>query len=549
MTNASIGWRRWLYGLLLFSLLPAAGGTAGSAPARAVAAPAAQDAQQGGVTRATVDAALPKLEETVRRVMESTGVPGMAVGVVFADEVVFLKGFGVREAGQPETVDADTVFQLASLSKPIASTVVAALVGKEVVSWDDRIADLYPDFRLFDPLATQEVTIRDLFSHRSGLPEYAGDLLEDVGYDRDQVIHRLRYLPPATSFRSSYAYTNLGLTAAAEGAARAAGMSWEELAQEKLYGPLGMTSTSSRYADFVGRDNRAPGHVPVDGQWVPKYARQPDVQSPAGGVSSSVRDLAQWLRLQLGGGTVDGEPVVDAAALAETHRPQAISHRPVDPSVDQAGFYGLGWNVGYGDGGGVRLGHSGAFLLGTGTAVGLLPRQQVGIVVLTNGAPVGGAETVVNSFLDTLLYGEPRLDWLAFYEPIFADMSVPVYGRAAAFYQESPADPLPALPSAAYTGVYANDYFGELFVREEGGGLVMEIGPAPTAFALSHWSRDVFTYTPDWESGYTPSAVTFTINPQGVAGSVMLENLARTGLGSFTRCAGSLDAYDCGGEE
>ena len=154
------------------------------------------------------------------------------------------------------------------------------------------------------------MTIRDLLSHRSGLPDHAGDLLEDQGYSREEMLNRLRYVPTENHFRSDYAYTNFGFTAAAVAAARAAGKTWEELAADRLYRPLGMASTSSRYADFFAAKDHAPGHVRENGKWIAKYQRDPDAQSPAGGVSSSVRDMAQWIRLMLGDGKLGGRPIV-----------------------------------------------------------------------------------------------------------------------------------------------------------------------------------------------------------------------------------------------
>src|SRR5262249_49330394 len=262
-------------------------------------------------------------------------------------------------------------FQLASVSKPITSTILAILVSLGLIDWDDRVIDHDPDFSLYDPWVTRAVTLRDLLCHRSGLPEHGGDLLEDLGYNRAAVLHRLRYLNPASSFRSRYAYTTFGYTAAAAAAARAAGKSWEDLAAEKLYRPLGMKSTSSRFGDYAAAKNRALLHARVEGQWVAKYVRDPDAQSPAGGVSSTARDLAQWMRLQLGGGKFNGKQLIAAKALGETHRPQIVSHRPANPATDRAGFYGLGWNVNYDEQGRVRLSHSGGFDLGAATVVGL----------------------------------------------------------------------------------------------------------------------------------------------------------------------------------
>ena len=155
---------------------------------------------------------------------------------------------------------------------------------------------------MFDPWVTREITIRDFYAHRSGLPQHSGDLLEDLGFTRRDILRRLRYQRPNTSFRSDYAYTNFGMTEAGVAAVKAYGLEWEDASEEKLYKPLGMNSTSSRYADFLARPDKALGHVLINGKWVQKYKRDPDTQSPAGGASSSVNDLAKWMRLQLAEG-------------------------------------------------------------------------------------------------------------------------------------------------------------------------------------------------------------------------------------------------------
>ncbi len=165
-----------------------------------------------GVTPDRVKTALPELEKLTTDLLKKTGVPGLAIAVVHQDQVVYAKGFGVREAGKPETVNADTVFQLASVSKPLGSTVVAGLVGDRVVKWDDRIIDHDPAFQMQDPAVTAALTIRDTYAHRSGLPDHAGDLLEDMGYDRAEILRRLRFVPTENNFRSHYAYTNFGMT-------------------------------------------------------------------------------------------------------------------------------------------------------------------------------------------------------------------------------------------------------------------------------------------------------------------------------------------------
>ena len=284
--------------------------------------------------RAKVNRAVRQLDGLVRSAMERTGVPGVAVAVVYKDEVIFSKGYGVREVGKPEKVDENTVFQLASVSKPLASTVVAAAVGEKAATWTEPVITYRPSFALNDPYVTEHATLADLFSHRSGLSEGAGDLLEDLGWDRDYILSKLDQ-QPLTAFRSTYNYSNFGVTEGGVAAADAAGTTWEDLAETVLFEPLGMTQTSYRHSDYERRSNKALIHVevgdPDDKQWEANYVRDADAEAPAGGASSSIRDLAQWIRLQLGGGTLDGQQVVDARGAPGDPPPLLGDHPPDHP--------------------------------------------------------------------------------------------------------------------------------------------------------------------------------------------------------------------------
>ncbi len=260
------------------------------------------------------------------------------------NRAVFEQGFGVRDVNKPDKVDANTVFELASVSKPLASTVVAGAVGEGKLSWDDPIVKYLPSFALVDPYVTADVTVADMFSHRSGLPDHAGDLLEDLGHDREYVLNALR-LEPLAPFRDSYAYTNFGLTAAGVAAANAAGTSWEDLSKQVLYDPLIMTSTSSRFSDYENAPEKAVNHALVDGKFEAKYVRNADARSPAGGASSNLEDMEKWVRLRLANNKFDGKQVIDQKALEATRVPHAVSNPPRSPA-GTAGFYGLGVGVG-----------------------------------------------------------------------------------------------------------------------------------------------------------------------------------------------------------
>jgi CubicO group peptidase (beta-lactamase class C family) len=476
---------------------------------------------------------LAALEGVVAATLRRTGIPGMSVAVVSQGRIAYLKGFGVRQARSAEPVDADTVFALASLSKPLAATVIAGLVGDGVVSWDDKIVARVPEFAMSDPWVTREITIRDMLCHRSGLPDHAGDLLEDIGYGRDEILHRLRYVRPTGAFRASYAYTNFGFTVAAVAAARAAGKSWEDLCSERLYRPLGMSSASSRYADLAGRANRALGHVRRDGVWIVGPQREPDAQAPAGGASSSARDMARWLQLLLARGAVEGRRIIVGAALDETHRPQ-IATGAVDPATAAPTFYGLGWDIGYGERPLVHWGHSGAFSMGASTCVTILPAEQIAIVALTNASPVGAPEAVCRSFVDLVMRGKIERDWLTLFGGIFAKMDEPTYGRDADYNARPTGAPAPAALSAC-AGTYLNELYGPLSIKQDANALSLSVGEGQGPYAMRYFSENIFTFQPPGENAFGPSPMRFSFDETGRAKSVVIDYFDATGQGRFIR--------------
>ncbi len=458
-----------------------------------------------------VENAVAKLDGIADELMKSSGIPGMAVAVVHGGKTVYAKGFGVKDATRPaddpnNKVGPDTVFQLASLSKPLGSTVIAHQVGRKAIDWGTPVVDKLPWFALSDPAVTRMLTIGDLYAHRSGLPDHAGDKLEDLGYDRRYVLERLRQLP-LTPFRISYAYTNFGVTAAGEAVATAAGMSWEDLSDRVLYRPLGMTSTSSRFADYEARADKALGHVRTGDRYQPLYRRDADAQAPAGGVSSSVNDVTHWLAMVLADGSYNGTQIVEPAALLPAVTPQIVSSPAKEPAM-RAGFYGYGFNVGTTSAARTEFSHSGAFQLGAGTNFVIIPSADVAIVALTNATPVGIPETLTAEFADLVQFGEVREDWRKLYADAFAGMNDP---GGTLVGKSPPADPAPAKPLAAYLGTYRNDYWGPATVGERDGKLTVALGPRRNTFELTHWDGDVFSFGFQTENAPpgTVSAATF----------------------------------------
>ena len=501
----------------------------------AVGACGGSDAPDARVRQATA-----RLDTLVPQWMARTGVPGVAVSVVQGGQTVYAKGFGLRRVDGSEAVDADTVFPLASVSKSLAATVMATQMGSGMahgtLGWDTPIQQLLPDFALAypEPQGNARLSLGDLFAHRSGLPDHAGDPLEDLGYSRGDILQRLRYA--ALHPYGSYAYTNFGLTAAAQALAQAHGTDWATLAAQTLYQPLGMARTSSRYADLAAQANRAWGHVQVGlgydsyGAQPARYAvqqpqRQPDAQSPAGGASASAADMARWMALVLAQGQYQGRQLVNPAALQA-----ALTARP-------GGAYGYGFNVGPDPHGHPSVSHSGAFLLGAHTAFILWPQAQLGITVLTNAQPRGLAEAIALAFgeqaLGDVAAGVPSTDWLAAMQARMHDMYRPL-GRLAG--QPPPAAPAPPQPLARYAGRYANAYYGDaqVVLNADGTALDLVLGPAQVRYRLRHYDGDGFAFDLHGENAPPGSVSALQFGPGQMQIEYFAEDLAH---GRFERIA------------
>ncbi len=482
------------------------------------------------ISKGAVTAAVVRLDKVVKDLIGRTGVPGVAVAVVHDGQVVFSRPYGVRDITTKAPVTVDTVFQLASVSKPLAATAVARGVHLEKLKWTDTIASHLPGFTLQDPYVGSHVTIEDMLAHRSGLPHAAGDLLEDLGYPRDVILERLR-LESLTPMRTIYNYANFGYTSGGAAAARAAGMSWEDFADAMLFRPLGMATASYRYADFVSRPNRSAMHVRVDGVWQQRFTRNADPEAPAGGGSASVVDLTKWMMLQLAEGVWNGSPFIDPDVLRVMRTP-AIVLSPPKPAIGRSSFSGQGLDISDDAAARVRWSHSGAFFQGAATQVLMLPSAGLGIVTLTNGMPVGLPEAIGASFLDLVEAFSIQRDWLAGYGGLFAASMTNTSKLAG---KTPPANPTPAKPNAFYVGTYDNAYYGSIRVVDQGGSLHLLIGPHPNDYPLTHWDGNEFSFFPTGENALGITAADFTPNGAGThAARVVLEYYDADGLGTFT---------------
>lgn len=478
---------RYLLIVLVCAAVLAAGcAQPGSVPQQApvVSAPA------GTHAAADTGTLVPQFDAVAEKTFNQSGVPGMAVAIVKDDNVVYLRCFGVKNTTTNEPVGPDTRFQLASISKSVTATMIASMVGNSELSWDDTIVSVNPSFKLSDPYVTEHVTYRDLLSHRSGLPEYGSDELQnEFQYSRQEIMDRLRYLGLPGSFRSSYAYSNIGITIAGEAAAMKAGKPFTDLVDERVFAPAGMHNTSARFSDFAGSSDRVETYPMQEGTLVAGPLMNDDINAPAGGMSSTISDMVRYARLQANGGSIDGNQVVNASALNDTHTPQFIK---TYSGTGMTGA-GLGWNT-YLDGGRSRVEKDGSFSQGVGTLITVWPEEKMALVVLTNRFPEGNIVTgsLSNSWNDLYYNGRIGKDW---YDESQKSMQG-WFDSMSPGTVEEPVNAQPARDFRYYTGSYTQDYYGTVRIEAESGKLLVYPGRSTTPFTLEPYDGDTFREAP-----------------------------------------------------
>ena len=443
--------------------------------------------------RATAQQGLGGLEAEIEEMVGDWGIPGVAVVVVQDDEVVFARGFGVKEAGGADPVDEHTIFAVGSTSKAFTSAAVAMLVDEGKVSWDDPVVDHLPTFQLSDPYITRDLRVRDLMSHNSGL--LRGDRLWYAsGRSREEVLHQVRHQPVTFRLRSTFQYNNTTWIAAGEVVEAVSGMSWDDFVATRIFRPLGMARSTTLMEPLGRLDNVATPHrTTPDGEVEAIPYRNIDNAGPAGSINSSAMQMAQWVRLQLGGGEYEGERLISEEAVREMHTSQMIIRKEgtwglIWPESDFL-TYGLGWFLNsYRD---VTMVSHGGNIDGMTAFVGFVPRRDYGMVILANhDASNGFSSALAHRIIDRMEGGE-GLPW--------HDMMMEAWGElqeqaraAAAELEESRAEGTsPTLPAAEYAGTYANDMYGEITVTEDGGVLSARFG-AGFEGELEHWHYDTF---------------------------------------------------------
>lgn len=400
-------------------------------------------------------------------------VPGLAIAVIKDDSVVFSRGYGVLDLAKPAQVDEHTRFAIGSTTKAMTSAALGMLVDEGKLRWDDKVIDHLPDFRLYDPYVTRELTVRDLLTHRSGIP--GTDLLWARGdYSLAEMMRRLRYVRPASSFRSQWAYQNVVYAIGGALVAKVSGMPWEDFIRTRLFAPLGMTESEPLVAGIAQRPNVAAPHAEIRDTVRQVPIRSTDPVAPAGSVWSSVSDMAKWMRFVLDSGRVGARRLLAPATFTELITPQIRASLATYPALTlvrpHVFTYALGWFVQDYRGETVWM-HTGS-IDGMTAIIGLLPDRRAGVFVLANLDHAELRHALMYRVFD-LYAGNPERDWSADLRALFSSAR----GTAASVAARQPSDAArPSLPLERYAGSYSDSTYGAVDVTLTDGALYARFG-------------------------------------------------------------------------
>jgi CubicO group peptidase (beta-lactamase class C family) len=461
------------------------------------------------------------LDAWVARSMQTFEVPGLSLAIVKDGKVVSAKGYGVRKLGEATPVDQDTLFGIGSNTKAFTTACLAMLVDDGKIAWDEPVRQYMPDFQMYDPYVSHEMTVRDLVTHRSGMGLGQGDLLfyPPTTYTRAEIIHKLRYMKPASSFRSRFAYDNLLYMAAGQVIPAVTGTTWDDFVRQRVFLPLGMTNSNVSTTLFKPGDNVSYPHSRVDGKVQVIPFINLDNVAPAGSINSSAADMARWVLLQLNHGKL---PDRDGRLFSEKQSREMwssqtilpISEPPAPLAALKANFndYALGWRV-LDYQGRKLVGHTGG-LPGFVSRVMLVPEQNLGVVILTNAEQGGAFESILYHVLDHYLQLAPT-DWIAAFKTVQEQQQKYAADVEQRQSKERNTGSHPSLPQEKYAGTYEDAWYGTATIRMENGRLVLSFDHTPVmAGELEHWQYD--TFRTHWRDRTIADAfVTFSLKPDG----------------------------------
>jgi CubicO group peptidase (beta-lactamase class C family) len=440
---------------------------------------AAEPSKTEAATEKRLHTLIPGIEAYIVSGMKGFDIPGLAVGIIANNRLVYAKGFGMRSKSSKLPVDTRTIFQIGSNTKAFLAVTEAIMVDRGKLRWDDRVVDVYPEFQLKDPWVTREFRLFDLLAQRSGLPPLVNDILAMLNFKEREMIRSLRYVEPVSSFRTTFAYTNITHLLASRIVAKAAGApDWNAVLQKELLDPLAMKDSTYTAQAIEAAPNHANGHrwTPGGTIEVPFTPIFPYHLAGAGTINSNIEDMARWVRMQLGNGTLDARRIVSSENLAYTRRPMV--------AVNEQDSYDMAWHTLRTPTGNI-LWHDGD-ALSFGSFVGLIPDKNVGIIILTNETNVAAPNSLGAWILDRIL-SNPERDYVA--ENL---TNAKTNFEATAKLFAKPANPGPFPPVAPLAGNFVNPSFGKVVLTAKDDALVIEFRATGAKFKLVHWDGDIF---------------------------------------------------------
>ena len=431
------------------------------------------------------------LDEYIEQGRQQWQIPGMAVAIVHNDELVYAQGFGELGLEQSDPIDQHTLFGVASTSKAMTAATLAMLVDEGKIDWDDRVIEHLPYFRLSDPWVTHEVRIRDLLSHQVGVGRMTGNQIRYMPTaSREDVIRQMRYHEFEAPFRSRYVYSNVMYSVAGEIVAAVSGKSWDEFMAERLFTPLNMTRSNTSITHFSNGDsNIALPHQYIEGEIVPIARRNFDNVGPSASVNTSVHDMAQWIRLQLGdAGVYEGERLLSDEVMREMHRPQVSLNR--GDREEPLSAYGFGWSLG--EYRGYATSSHGGATDGFNTSLTLVPALELGIVVITNTFD-GYRPAVVNEIVDRVAE-LPEYDWQSHFYDDFQVRFEQAMSDRQSIIDARETDTQTRFSEAQMIGRYEDKLYGQVEVfRNDQGGLSLHFwDDGESLLDLEHWHHDTW---------------------------------------------------------
>lgn len=479
----------------------------------------------------------------VEKTRQQWQIPGIAIAIVQNDKIIFAKGFGVKKLGSSDAVDPHTIFEIGSMSKAFTSALVAAMIDEKKFTWQDRVIDLYPDFRMYDPWVTREFLVKDLMAQHSGLVSHAGDGQTTLGFDRNHVIHSLRYIKPISSFRSEYAYQNSLFLVAAALVEKYSGISWEDNIKQRLFVPLQMTESSCTSKDFKAAKNVAYLHIKYQNKVIPipmmwnSYFDWLDTYGPAGSINSNIIDLSNWLIFQENNGKFADKQIISEKNIDFTHTPQTSVEMPHDFFGDEKIFYAAGWVYDAYQPSPI-IWHTGG-TSGASTIISIAPQNKVGIIILTNLGGIDYPLMMSRTFFDMYFHKQNK-DWNKMYLAKKNEQDKKIILLQS---QKPPKDSTAALPLTKYIGTYKSDIYGKLMINIENGKLMGTLGLRPIIMQLTPWNRDIFKITWLGEKDEIPTLnlepnnfITFNLDADGNTKAAIIEVInSQDNTGTFEK--------------